>query len=368
MTSTSTFTRTYYAGRSTLEIGRVSLSWKPRVISVFLLISALTFLVLILALALGKYEITPIHVAKTLFGGGSKLDHTIVVERRLPRGILGILIGYALGIAGALTQATARNALASPDILGITQGAAAAAVTVIVFNSVFGGAVWGKALSEGLSAITLPLVALLGALITATLIWVLAWRKGVDPFRLVLIGIALSAILHAYVMLLMVTANIRDVGAARVWLSGSLSDSKWPDLRPVIIALIIVLPVVAWLSFQLHAIVLGSQAASGLGVSHQWGQALLLLAAVVLSAAAVAAAGPIGFVAFVAPQVAMRLAGTPTQPLLTSGAVGALLVTFADLIGRSALPWEVPVGLVTSAIGAPFLIHLLIRANRRTNA
>lgn len=354
--------------RRTLELGPVSLTWRPRAVAVVLLLGAATVAVLIAALALGKYEITPVEVARTLLGGGSRLDRTIIVERRLPRGLLGIMVGLALGAAGALTQATARNALASPDILGITEGAAAAAVSVIVFDSVFGGAVWGAAASAALTGVALPVIALAGALVTAAAIWLLAWRRGVEPFRLVLVGIAVSAILHAWILLLMVTANVRDVAAARVWLSGSLANTMWPDLRPPLLALAVVLPAAGWLTFQLRAISLGGQAAAGLGVSRQRAQALLLLAAVVLSAVAVAAAGPVGFVAFVAPQVAMRLTGTPTQPLLASAAVGALLVTVADLVGRTVLPWEVPVGLVTAAIGAPFLIHLLIRANRRTNA
>ena len=176
----------------------------------------------------------------------------------------------------------------------------------------------------------------------------------------------ITAILQAYVTLLLVRATITDAAVAKTWLTGSLGASSWGRNFPVVVVLCCVIPLVGYVSFKLQAVLLGDQTASGLGVHVSRAQTLFLLLSVVLTAIAVSAAGPIGFIAFVAPQVALRLMATSSPPLIGSGLCGAMLLATADLITRTILPVELPVGLVTSAVGGVFLVYLLIRANRKS--
>ncbi|KGF15995.1 FecCD family ABC transporter permease [Corynebacterium freneyi] len=354
-------------GRPPLRFAGMSAVWRPRAALAAGGLAVLCLATVVVGLGMGDYAISPARVIEVLFGGGSSLDRTVVLGSRLPRVVGGVIVGAALGIAGALTQSIARNALASPDVLGITEGASAMAVTIIVAGTVLGGGGYGAA-APTLSGVGIPLAAFAGALTVTAAIWLLAWRRGVDPFRLVLIGIAVSALLQAYIIYLMAASDLRDAAAARTWLSGSLSGASWSGLAAVALCVAVAMGLFGWMAFRLSVLQLGPATASALGGRVQLSLVALLLVAVALAASSVAAAGPIGFVAFVAPQLALRLAGVPSPPLATSAAAGAALVTVADVIARGIAPWELPVGIVTSAIGAPFLIHLLIRSNRRTSA
>lgn len=287
------------------------------------------------------------------------------MDARLPRAVGALVVGAALGLAGAITQSIARNALASPDVLGITEGASAMAVTLIVGSAAISGAGYGSGVAPVLVGLGIPLAALVGSLTVTAVIWLLAYRNGVDAFRLVLIGIAVSALLQSYIVFLIAAVDLRDVAKARTWLSGSLEGVSWEGLIAVAIVLAVALALCPWMTFRLSVLQLGSTTARVLGGRVQSSQVGLLLVSVALAATCVSAAGPIGFVAFVAPQVALRLARTPAPPLIASAAVGAALVSCADLLARTVLSWELPVGIVTSIIGAPFLIYLVIRANRK---
>lgn len=193
----------------------------------------------------------------------------------------------------------------------------------------------------------------------------LAWRRGIDGFRLILIGISVTAVTEALTTWLLATADIRDVARAQAWLVGSLDNRSWDEVRVVFWCSLVLLAVVTAAAFQFRPLHLGDEVAAGLGVRFSRVRAVLLLCAVLLAAAAVGAAGPVPFVALVAPQVAMRLARHPTPPLVASGLVGALLLLGADLVARAALPITLPVGVVTAAIGGPFLVYLLVRSNLR---
>lgn len=343
-------------GRPRIALGPLSTVWRPRFVVVHLALAASVFLVFCLNVGRGDYPISLGGVVGALVGSGADLEHYIVWELRMPRSLVGVLVGAGLGISGAITQSITRNPLASPDILGITAGASAGAVTVIVLG---GATVAGTALSVSAAA-------LVGGLLTAVAIYALAWRRGIEGFRLILVGIAVNALLGALTTWLLVLGDIREVARATVWLNGSLAGRDWDHVWPVAVALGVVGTVALASTFQLSALRLGEDTARVLGVRVQLSQAVLLVASVLLAAMCVTAAGPIGFVAFVAPQVGVRLVGGSGPPLLASGLVGAALVVGSDFVARVVLPVDLPVGIVTTAIGGPFLMYLVIRTNRRS--
>jgi iron complex transport system permease protein len=269
--------------------------------------------------------------------------------------VVGLLVGAGFAMSGAIWQSITRNPLASPDLLGVTAGASAGAVAVIVFG---GTAFLG-------AAIGIPVAAMAGGLLTGVVIYLLAWRRGIEGFRLVLIGVAVNGILIALTNWMLVIGEIWDAQAATVWLNGSLNGRGWGDAIPAAIALGVIGAVALASTFQLSALKLGDDTARALGVRVQLSQSVLLIASVLLAAMCVTAAGPIGFVAFVAPQVTLRIARTAGPPLLASALTGAALVVGSDYVARVLLPVELPVGIVTTAIGGPFLMYLIIHTNRR---
>jgi iron complex transport system permease protein len=340
-----------------VRLGYASFVWRPWMVFVTLLLAAAAFLVFCLSIGLGDFPIGLPQVIATLLGRGERVDEFVIMDLRLPRALAGLIVGVALGVSGAITQSIARNPLASPDILGITGGASAVAVFLV---TVSGGAAAAIVNSVGLSA-----AALAGGLGTGLLVYFLAWRRGIDGLRLILIGISVSAVMEAITAWLLVTADIRDVARAQAWLVGSLDNRSWDEVWVALWCTLALLAVVSCVAFHLRPLHFGDEVAAGLGVRYSVVRAVLLLCAVLLAGVAVSAAGPVPFVALVAPQVAMRLSRYPTPPLVASGLLGALLLIGADLVARTALPITLPVGVVTAAIGGPFLVYLLVRANLR---
>ncbi|MFI2435458.1 FecCD family ABC transporter permease [Streptomyces sp. NPDC018693] len=340
-----------------MRLGRVSFVWRPWMVCVTLLLAAVTFLLFCLSIGVGDFPIGLPQVVATILGRGEPVDEFVIMDLRMPRALAGLVVGIALGVSGAITQSIARNPLASPDILGITTGASAVAVFLV---TVSGGAAAAIVDAVGLSA-----AALAGGLGTGLLVYFLAWRRGIDGFRLILIGISVSAVMESITTWLLVKADIRDVARAQTWLVGSLDGRSWDEVRVALWCMLALLVVVSSASFQFKPLHFGDDVAAGLGVRYSRVRAVLLLCAVLLAGVAVSAAGPVPFVALVAPQVAMRLVRSPTPPMVASGVVGALLLIGADLVARTALPISLPVGVVTAAIGGPFLVYLLVRANLR---
>ncbi|TQL67964.1 iron complex transport system permease protein [Nocardioides albertanoniae] len=329
--------------------------WRPRLVTVGVGLLVLVFLLVCLNVGQGDYPISVPEVAKVILGGGTDAEHFIVWELRLPRSVVGLVVGAGFGMSGAIWQSITRNPLASPDLLGITAGAGAGAVAVIILG--------GTAFVGG--AVGVPVAAMVGGLLTGAMIYLLAWRRGIEGFRLVLIGVAVNGILLALTNWMLVVGEIWDAQEATVWLNGSLNGRDWGDALPAAIALGIIGAVALVSTFQLSALKLGDDTARALGVRVQLSQAVLLVASVLLAAMCVTAAGPIGFVAFVAPQVTLRIARTPGPPLLASALTGAALVVGSDYVARVLLPVELPVGIVTTAVGGPFLMYLIVRTNRR---
>lgn len=342
-------------GRAPVRVGPVSGVWRPRAVAVPVVALALLLVVSALSIGRGDVAIPVGDVLAVLAGGGARAQQFVVLELRLPRVLVGVLVGAALGVAGALTQAVARNPLASPDVLGVTAGAGAAAVAVIALGGTAG------VVGPVLAGIGLPVAALLGGMLAAGLAYVLAWRRGLDGYRLVLVGIGIDAAATALIDWLLVIVRVQDASRATVWLTGSLNGRGWEQVTPVATALAVLVPAALLLTARVGVLQLGDDSARGLGLRVDRTRAALVVLAVALAAVATSAAGPIVFVALVVPQICLRLAHSARPPLLASAVGGALLVVAADLVARTALPVELPVGIVTAVLGAPYLLYLLTR-------
>jgi iron complex transport system permease protein len=359
------------AGESAVEVrpaGSTGLRWGPLswlvpvragLVAAFGL--ALLAVVVALNLALGDFDIPVVKVVRILLtGDGESYQQAIVLDVRLPQTVVAIVVGAALGLSGALTQTFARNPLASPDILGVTEGAALGAVAFIVWSGTGRTEVFGLLEVLGVTG-----SAVAGGLLTAFLLFAVAWRSGIEGNRLVLMGIGLGAALAAGTSWLLVTARLEDAATAQVWLTGSLSSRGWSEARPVIWTLLLLIPLTLVLVRTLNVMQLGDDNARGLGVRLQSAQLVVLVCAVGLAAISVSAVGLLEFVAFVVPQVALRLTRGSRPPLVSSMIYGAVLVVAADLLTRTVLPFGLPAGLVTTAIGGPYLIWLLLRSKRK---
>lgn len=273
-----------------------------------------------------------------------------VGEYRLPRAVLGVLAGFAFGIAGVSFQTLLRNPLASPDIIGISSGASAAAVTgIIVFS---------------LDDTAVSLIALVGALVTALAIYLLSNKGGFAGTRLILIGIGVAAMLQSVVSYVLSRAGGWDIQQAMQWMTGSLNGATWSSIAPLGIASLILVPALTLAERSAGLLRFGDDTASALGVRVPATRLLIILGGVALLAFATAAAGPIAFVAFMSGPIAARIIGPGANLLLPSAFVGALLVLGGDLIGQFAFGERYPVGVITGVLGAPYLIYLLIRTNR----
>ncbi|MGW7685077.1 FecCD family ABC transporter permease [Kribbella sp. NPDC054772] len=332
-------------------IARARAARQARTAVVIIVLAVVVFATFCVSLSLGDFKIPVIDVVKTLFGGGDKATEFIVNRLRLPRALTGLLVGTALGLSGAIFQSIARNPLASPDIIGVTYGASAFAVFAIV--------------TLGLTGVAVSGMAIVGAVLTAFIMYVLAWRHGVSSYRLILIGIGIGAIATSITSYLLTKARVEIAQQALIWMTGSLNGRDWSNVRSLAITFVVLLPFMVFLVQQLRILQLGDETAYGLGLRVEASRLGLIVIAVLLAAVATAAAGPIGFVAFVAPPIARRLTRSPGPAMITSGLLGALVVALSDLVAQHAFgDTQLPVGVVTGVVGAPYLMFLLARANR----
>lgn len=316
----------------------------------------------LLSTALGTRSLPVSDVLAGLAGTADRAVNLTVREFRLPRTAVAVLVGMALGVSGALTQALTRNPLASPDVLGVVSGASAGAVAVIITA---GGATAGYGgAAAGLSAVGVPLGAVAGALLAAALVLGIASRPiGALPGtqRVVLVGILLNAVFLGLVQWALTLGDVDQASKAAVWLTGSLNGRGWEHVVTLGLALLVLLPLALLLRRPLEAVALGEDVAAALGIPVRRLRRSLLVVAFALAGAAVAAAGAIGFVALLAPALARRLTGR-SAPLLAAALTGAALLLAADLLARHAIPGhELPAGAVTALVGAPVLLALLLR-------
>lgn len=326
-----------------------------------LLVLLFTAAVLVFSISYGEYDISPAEVVQTLFGTldpehpDARSFNLVVFTFRLPRIAVAFLVGGALAVSGALMQGITRNPLADPYLLGVSGGAGLVVVALMVGVG-------------GVAANVLPFAAFGGAVTVAIAVYVLAWRRGnSSPLRLVLIGVAIEAMVGAMTSVFLLFGNINQVQQAYVWLTGSVYGSNWGHVHALSAWLLVLLPVAFVSARWLNALTLGDDTARGLGVRVEVQRAVLLVISVALAAVAVSVSGTIGFVGLVAPHITRRLVGPSHEGLLPiSALIGGALLVLADLLGRWVIsPSELPIGIVTAMIGAPYFLYLLLRERTR---
>jgi len=304
------------------------------------------------ALGSGTLALSAHQVIDALRGEGPKNLSVIVTQWRLPRVAIALIVGAALGISGAIFQSLMRNPLGSPDVIGFNTGAYSGVLVVIVL---FNGSI--NQITAG---------AMAGGIITGLLVYWLAWRRGVETFRLIIVGIAVRALLIGFNTWLIINATLESALTAGLWSAGSLNGMTWLKSLPAVVVIVLAMLLAQGMCKRMRLLEMGDDTANALGVPVERSRLLLLLSGVSLTAAATAIAGPISFIALVAPQISRRLCANQTQPLFLAALTGALLLLVADVVAqRVFLPYQLPVGVLTVTIGGIYLIGLLIRESRR---
>ncbi|WP_369356215.1 FecCD family ABC transporter permease [Streptomyces sp. cg2] len=333
--------------RTVRTAGGLSLRMDLRAVLAGALLLAVAAAAAVALIGSGDFPMTPSEVLTTLTGGGTVGQEFIVHELRLPRVLVGLLVGAAFGLGGAVFQAVSRNPLGSPDMLGLSQGSSVGALVVIVW---FHGEPFAVATG-----------AVVGGVATGVAIFLLAWKRGVHGYRFVLVGIGAAAMLYAVVLYLLTKSTIHDAARATTWMTGSLSGRDWSQVGPLAAVCAVLVPVVLLCARPLRMLEMGDDAAAALGVRTERVRITALLAAVVLVAAGTAAAGPISFVALTAPQLARRLTRSPGPNLLPAALMGAALLVGADWAAQRLFGADqLPVGVVTGVLGGGYLLWLLV--------
>lgn len=315
------------------------------------LLAVLACILCLLMLLIGN-TIYPIkEVIRALMGEQIQGVSFAVNIIRLPRMVAGFFAGLAFGIAGSIFQTLFRNPLANPNVLGITAGSSAAAVFCIVILQA--------------SNAVISIASLIAGLITVMVIYGLSKVRGFSIGRLILIGIGVQAMFDALISYLLLVSAEQNLPAALRWLNGSLNGSQMHELPPLIISVLILVPIVILLTKHLSILELGEQSAISLGVNTDITRMVLVSSSVVMISLATSTTGPIAFISFLAGPIAKRLVGSGFSSIIPAGLVGANLVLASDLVGQFAFNVRFPVGVITGIIGAPYLIYLLIRMNRR---
>jgi iron complex transport system permease protein len=332
--------------------GGLSVRVRTRSCLVGAVLLALILVVGLVTLSTGDYRVPLSEVVPAVFGRGGGAARFVVTTLREPRLLTGLLVGAALAVGGATFQSVSRNALGSPDIVGFDTGAATGALLVIL-------------VAHG-TMTQIAAGSVVGGVVTALLVYVFAMKRGVQGFRLILVGIGTAAMLSSVNAYLITRAEITDAQAAAVWLTGSLNGRGWEQVRPVAAAVAVLLPLAVLLGRYLRVLEFGDDTARGLGVDAERTRLAAVVVGVGLTAVATACAGPIGFVALAAPQVARRLTKVPGPNVLPSALTGALLLATSDLAAQRVFGGtELPVGVATGVVGGLYLAWLLAREWRR---
>lgn len=331
--------------------GRVSFLVHKRTVTVFAALALLTFAVIVTSIGLGNTSISPVDVFRTMMGQGTAEQEMVIGTLRLPRIIAAVLVGAALSVSGSILQGIVRNPLASPEIVGITGGASFAAVAFITY------------LAGTVSIKWLPVAAFMGAGLVSVAVYLLAWSKGVTPIRLVLIGIGISAATGSLTMLMITLSPITAASRAYIWLTGSIYGASWEQVYMLLPWVAVLIPLALLYSRNVNVQELGDDVAKGLGAPVQLHRFILLFISVALAGSAVAVAGAIGFIGLIAPHIARSLVGPTFGGLIPVAAlIGSLMLVIADTVARTVfLPLDIPAGVLTAGVGAPFFIYLLYR-------
>jgi iron complex transport system permease protein len=324
-------------------------------ISVILL--ALIFITFLVSLNLGSFAISPKDVIKTLFGQGQRNYEIAIFKLRLPRIVIGILVGSALAIAGTILQGVTKNDLADSGILGINSGAALFVVIYIYFmnGNVYDGI-------SNLTIFTMPIVALCGALFGAFLIYILAWKDGISSSRLLLIGIGINIAFTSILTIFQLKFTTQEFNRVMAWTSGSIWGSSWKYVIAVLPFILLFMILTIYKARYLDVLNLGDEISTGLGIKVEKERRKLIIYAVILSGVATSVAGSISFLGLVSPHIARKLVGPKHKKLIpTAALIGTLMLLISDTISRNLLaPIEIPVGIVVSIIGVPYFIYLML--------
>lgn len=336
----------------TLQLIRtVRIRKRRRYASMILLLFLISVVLCFLSLMLGNTIYPVKDVMRVLFGEEVKGASFAVGTIRLPRMVAGVFAGFAFGAGGYVFQTMLRNPLANPNVIGITTGCSAAAVFSILI-------LHGSLMVTSISAV-------IGGLVTVIIIYLLAKGSSFSIGRLILVGIGIQAMLNSVISYLLLIGNQHDLPAAMRWLSGSLNGLKMETLYPLIIIVILFTPILLIYGKHLEMMELGDQMATSLGVNVNQARIMLMISSVLMIALATSTTGPIAFVAFLSGPIANRIMGYGYSNIIPSGLVGVILVLAADLIGQHAFEARYPVGVITGILGAPYLLYLLVRLNRK---
>ena len=337
------------AGRPWIVVGRRSVLITPRHVIVGFILLALSLAVAVVSLRLGKFPVTAQEVIDALQGQGRKIVQVVVVKWKLPRIVLGLVAGLALGVAGALFQTITRNPLGSPDLIGFSTGAQTGILISILLLP-------GSMLSASLASF-------IGGAAVGTVTYLVSLRGGFTGLRFILVGIAISSMLVSVNRWLLVRVDDDEGLGALKAITGTLGAARWPVVAPTCLAIGVTVALILLASRHLQVLSLGEKVATILGSPTRRVSAVLILLGTVLVAVVTMAAGPIGFVALVAPHLARLLTGSPQSPLLVSGLTGSLLMVGADLLSQLVLE-SMPVSVVTNAVGGLYLMVALTVAAR----
>ncbi|MEK3723918.1 iron ABC transporter permease [Paenibacillus sp. FSL H8-0034] len=328
---------------------------QPKLIGKFILLFLLLFAALLISLNSGLIRVAPMEVMRTLAGYGSGESSIVMFDIRLPRIVIAMLVGAGFAVSGAIMQGISQNGLADPGILGINAGAGLGVVLYIAYF-------YGKI--QLAPIYMLPLMAFIGAAAAALFVFTLAYKDGkIIPMRLLLVGIATGAGISAAMLFLTYRMNAYNYDFVKIWLSGSIWGTNWSYVVAVLLWMIVLLPYAIYKAHRINLLYMGEEIAAGVGLSVQKERAILMAIAVGLAGSCVAVAGSIGFVGLIAPHLAKLTIGRNYKVLLPSAAIiGSILVLISDTIGRIiAQPVDIPVGIVTAAVGAPYFLYLLTK-------
>lgn len=331
---------------------------KKKLLSISLLLIVLLVIMFFVSLSTGVIKIAPGDVIKTLFNQGTARQELVLFDFRLPGIVLALLIGAGLAVSGVILQGITQNELADPGILGINTGAGLAVVLFLYF---FKGQFDA---GSSLSIFMMPVAALIGAIVAALLIYALAWKKGINPIRLVLVGIGINAGFSAFLTIFQLKMDPQDFRQATVWLTGDIWNANWSFVLALLPWMLILIPIALHKAHSLNVLHLGDDVAAGLGTTVESERRFLLFIAVALAGASVAAGGGIAFLGLVVPHIARKIMGPMHQYIIpVSILIGALLLMVSDTIGKNLLaPTEIPVGIIVSILSAPYFVYLLIKA------
>ncbi|ERH21671.1 putative ferric enterobactin transport system permease protein FepG [Actinomyces johnsonii F0542] len=337
------------AGRLWIVVGRWSVLITPRHVVVGLMLLALSLAVAVAALRLGKFTVSTQEVIDALQGQGRRIVQIVIVKWKLPRILLGLVAGLALGVAGAVFQTITRNPLGSPDLIGFSTGAQTGILVSVLLLP-------GGMLSASLASF-------IGGAAVGTVTYLVSLRGGFTGLRFILVGIAISSMLISVNRWLLVRVDDDEGLGALKAITGTLGAARWPVVAPTSLAIALALVLMLPVARHLRVVALGEQMATVLGSPTRRVVAVLILLGTVLVAVVTMAAGPIGFVALVAPHLARFLTGSPQPPLLVSGLTGSLLLAGADLLSQLVLE-SMPVSVVTNAVGGLYLMVALTATAR----